>query len=83
MPEPEPVPVAAYERRAQLRRERTRLVGELHRRDGTGHREINAWLNRASGIARVEEATIKQLEHSVGALARELARGKRATAWAR
>jgi superfamily II DNA or RNA helicase len=76
-PAPEPAPVAAFERRAGLRRERTELVGELHRRDGREHREINAWLNRAIGVGRVEEASIKQLEQSVRLLARELARNAR------
>jgi superfamily II DNA or RNA helicase len=73
-PDHEAVPQAAFEQRARLRSERTRLVGELHRRKGLGHREINAWLNRAVGIARVEDATIKQLERSVNALANELDR---------
>jgi superfamily II DNA or RNA helicase len=80
VPEPVPVPVAAFEQRTELRRERTRLVGELHRRDGLGHREINAWLNRKVGVTRVEEATIKQLEQSIRALAKELDRGGRPSA---
>ncbi len=83
-PEPEPTsppaPAAAFEQRAELRGERTRLVGELHRRGRLGHREINAWLNRAVGVGRVEEATIKQLEHSIRLLAKELNRGGSATA---
>jgi hypothetical protein len=72
--EPEPAPVAAFERREELRRERSRLVGELHRRDGLSHREINAWLNRTVGLARVNDATIPQLERSVRALVKELTR---------
>ena len=32
-----------------LRDERHRLVSEVRRRDGTSHREINAWLNRKVG----------------------------------
>ena len=72
---PEPAPVAAFERQAQLRQERSRLVAELHRRDGRGHREINAWVNRTVGLERVETASIKQLERSIQALTRELARG--------
>ncbi len=79
-PEPTRTPVAAFERRAQLRRERSRLVGELHRRDGLSHREINAWLNRTVGLERVDDATIQQLERSVGALVKELTRGSRARA---
>lgn len=79
-PEPEPAPIAAFERRAELRRERTRLVGELARRNGRSHREINAWLNRAVGLARVDDATIPQLERSVRALVKELTRGTRGRA---
>jgi superfamily II DNA or RNA helicase len=55
----------AFERRAMLRSERSRLVSEVTRRDGTNHREINAWLNRKLGIASVEKATLAQLERSV------------------
>jgi hypothetical protein len=62
----------AFERRADLRAERSRLVADLHRRDGRSHREINAWLNRAVGVDRVESATIPQLERSIAALVKEL-----------
>jgi hypothetical protein len=79
-PEPEAIPVAAFERRAALRQERSRLVGELHRRDGRSHREINAWLNRAVGVERVDTASIQQLERSVAALVRELTRSSRRAA---
>ncbi|MGH2904692.1 MAG: DEAD/DEAH box helicase [Solirubrobacteraceae bacterium] len=65
-------PAAAFERRADLRAERSRLVADLHRRDGRGHREINAWLNRTVGVDRVESATIPQLERSIAALVKEL-----------
>jgi hypothetical protein len=68
--------VAAFERREGLRQERSRLVGELHRHDGRSHREINAWVNRAVGLERVEKASIQQLERSIKALARELARSR-------
>jgi superfamily II DNA or RNA helicase len=80
---PAPAPLAAFEQRAELRQERSRLVGELHRRDGRSHREINAWLNRTVGLQRVDDATIPQLERSVRALVKELTRGKRAGAGAR
>jgi superfamily II DNA or RNA helicase len=73
-PPPEEAPVAAFERREGLRRERSRLVAELHRQDGRSHREINAWLNRTVGVDRVEKATIQQLQRSIDALARELSR---------
>jgi hypothetical protein len=62
----------AYERRAQLRVERHRLVSDLRRRDGTSHREINAWLNRRLGVSSVEEATLSQLERSVELLVARL-----------
>jgi superfamily II DNA or RNA helicase len=72
-PEPEPQPeLPAYERRAQLRVERHRLVSDLRRRDGTSHREINAWLNRRLGVSSVEEATLSQLERSVELLVARL-----------
>jgi superfamily II DNA or RNA helicase len=76
----ESAPRAAFEQRAELRRERSRLVGELARRDGRSHREINAWLNRVVGLQRVGDATIQQLERSVTALVKELTRGKRSGA---
>ncbi len=71
---PEPVPRARFERRSDLRQERSRLVAELHRRDGRSHREINAWLNRTVGVERVDSASIEQLERSVATLVRELTR---------
>jgi superfamily II DNA or RNA helicase len=78
---PEAAPIAAFERRAELRLQRSRLVAELHRRDGRSHREINAWVNRATGVERVDAASIQQLERSIEALVRELTRAsRRATA---
>jgi superfamily II DNA or RNA helicase len=78
----QPAPVAAFQRRDDLRHERSRLVAELHRRDGRSHREINAWLNRAVGLQRVEEASIRQLERSIEALTQELLRNRRRAATA-
>ncbi len=49
----------------------------MQRSEGMSHREINAWLNRTVGIARVEDATISQLERSVQTLSRELERRSR------
>ena len=83
---PEPVPVAerlagtrdaqaerpAFERRAQLRAKRHRLVAELARDWRTGQREVNARLNRELGIDSVAKATLEQLEHSVAWLDRKL-----------
>jgi superfamily II DNA or RNA helicase len=82
-PPPPPVedaqPAPLFERRSDLRRERSRLVAEIHRHDGRGHREINAWVNRAVGVERVESASVKQLQRSIEALERELKRSQRAT----
>ena len=64
--------VPAFERRALLRSERHRLVSEVRRRDGSSHREINAWLNRRLGIASVEKATLDDLERSIALLERKL-----------
>jgi superfamily II DNA or RNA helicase len=64
--------VPSFERRARLRDERHRLVSEVRRRDGTSHREINAWLNRRLGIASVEQASVKDLERSVELLVEKL-----------
>ena len=75
-PEEEPQPVAMFERRADLRKERSRLVAELHRRAGLTHREINAWLNLKVGVERVESASVKQLQRSIEALEKELKRGR-------
>ncbi len=75
--EEQPPPIAAFERREGLRERRRELVAELQRRDGRPHREINAWLNRAVGVRRVESATIEQLERSVETLLKELTRRRR------
>jgi superfamily II DNA or RNA helicase len=64
--------VPAFERRAQLREERHRLVSEVRQRDGTSHRETNAWLNHKLGIASVEQATLADLERSVDLLVKRL-----------
>ncbi len=76
----EPAPPAAFERREGLRLERSRLVSELQRRGRGSHREINAWVNRAVGIDRVEQASIRQLERSIDTLTRELLRSSRRAA---
>lgn len=70
-------PRAAFERRANLRAERSRLVADLQRRGGGSHREINAWLNRVTGVERVESASVAQLERSVERLVKELTRRSR------
>ncbi|MBV9804361.1 MAG: DEAD/DEAH box helicase family protein [Solirubrobacterales bacterium] len=62
----------AFEQRARLRNERHRLVSELTRRDGSSHREVNAWVNRKLGISSVEHATLDDLERSVELLVGKL-----------
>jgi superfamily II DNA or RNA helicase len=65
--------LSAFERRAILREKRHRLVADLGRRDRRPHREINAWLNQAVGVTRVEDATIEQLEQAIDLLLDALA----------
>ena len=70
---PEPVSGPSnFERRATLRAERHRLVSELRRLDGRSHREINAWVNKATKVQRVEDATIDQLQRSIELLVETL-----------
>jgi superfamily II DNA or RNA helicase len=76
----ERAPMAAFERRARLREERRRLVGDLAKRSGSNHREINAWVNREVGVGRVESASIEQLERTIEKLVRELTRHSRRAA---
>jgi superfamily II DNA or RNA helicase len=65
--------LSAFERRTILRDKRHRLVGDLGRRDRRPHAEINAWLNAAVGVTRVEDATLDQLEESIDMLLDALA----------
>lgn len=76
-PEPGRTGPTAFERRALLRDKRHTLVSELRRRDGRAQREINAWLNREVGVARVADATIEQLERSCALLLDELTGARR------
>ncbi len=71
---PDPAGLPAYERRAILRDKRKRLVGELSRRDRRSHAEINAWLNRETGVVRVGDATLEQLDRSCELLLKALTR---------
>jgi superfamily II DNA or RNA helicase len=66
----------AFERRALLRDKRHRLVSDLRRTDGRTHAEINAWLNRATGITRVDDASIDQLQRSIDLLLDTLSHGR-------
>jgi superfamily II DNA or RNA helicase len=80
VPEPVPVPAAAsakeamplFERRAQLRAKRHKLVSELARDRRIRHSDVNAEVNRAIGIDSVGRATIEQLERSIVWLDRAL-----------
>lgn len=71
-------PVPAFLRRKELRARRHRLIGDLARKRGWTHREANMWVNERTGVERVEEATIDQLERSCEALSTELFRPARA-----
>ncbi|MDQ3769688.1 MAG: hypothetical protein M3370_09485, partial [Actinomycetota bacterium] len=72
--DPDDAHVPAYERRARLRDKRHALVGQLRREDGRSHREINAWLNRATAISRVDDASLDQLQACIDLLLKELDR---------
>ena len=50
----------------QLRDANARAARELARRTGLTHAEVNAELNRRSGLRRVSEATLAQLEARLG-----------------
>jgi superfamily II DNA or RNA helicase len=80
LPPPEPAPVAAFERRTQLREERRRLVADLAARSRSSHREVNAWINREVGVTRVESASIEQLQRSIDKLVSALTRQSRRAA---
>ena len=68
----EPERESAYATRERLRGERSRLVGDVARRTGKSHREIQARINRATRARSVSSATIDQLERGNEMLRREL-----------
>jgi superfamily II DNA or RNA helicase len=70
-------PLSAFERRAQLRKERHELVANLRRLDGRSHAEINGAMNRTLGIGSVQKATIAELEKSIELLRKELEKTSR------
>jgi superfamily II DNA or RNA helicase len=70
--EREPERESAYAARERLRAERSRLVGDLARRTNKSHREIQARINRDTGVRSVASATIEQLERGNAILRREL-----------
>ncbi len=68
-----PVPaMPAYQRRRMLREKRHGLVNDLRRRNGGSPQEINAWLNRETGVKKVGDASIEQLETSIELLMKAL-----------
>jgi hypothetical protein len=75
--EPGEPEMPAFERRALLRDKRHRLVSDLRRIEGSSHAEINRWLNRSTGIQRVDDASISQLERSVDLLLERLSGPRR------
>lgn len=67
LPTPEPEPASAAmasprSRRRRLREQNSACVRSLVHRTRLGHAEVNAELNRRSGIARITQATAAQLE---------------------
>ena len=66
-----------YARRAGLRKERQKLVGSLRRITGEPFTQINARINTKAGVARVEAATVEQLERSISLLLDELTAASR------
>ena len=55
------------EEKERLRERNADLVAALVRRTGRTHPQVNAELNRMSGIGRVTEATIEQLQKRLSA----------------
>ena len=66
-----------YARRAGLRTERQKLVGSLRRMTGEPFGQINARVNAKAGVTRVEDATVAELERSIGLLLDELTAASR------
>ncbi|MEA2192644.1 MAG: hypothetical protein QOI73_2765, partial [Solirubrobacteraceae bacterium] len=64
----------AFKQRSRLRDKRHGLVRTLAGFQGSSHREVNTWLNRATGVGSVADASIEQLERSVEMLLGELDR---------
>jgi superfamily II DNA or RNA helicase len=71
-PEPDVHALPLHEQRRLLRDKRKRLVAEVRRQDGRSYPEINGWLNRETGAATVDKATIEQLERSIELLLKQL-----------
>jgi superfamily II DNA or RNA helicase len=79
-PEPEPTPASppgtrsARSKRRELRERNSACVRSLVRVTRKGHADINAELNRQSGVRRVTEASVSQLERRLKIAERWLAR---------
>jgi hypothetical protein len=71
--EGEPV-LTRREEKKQLRDATAKVARELARRAGLTHAQVNAELNRLSGVQRVSEATVAQLERRFVAADRWLAK---------
>jgi hypothetical protein len=69
----EPV-LTRREEKKQLRDATAKVARELARRAGLTHAQVNAELNRLSGVQRVSEATVAQLERRYVAADRWLAK---------
>jgi len=54
------------EHKAHLRLENSERARDIARRTGLSHAQVNAELNRLSGVGRVSEATVVQLERRIG-----------------
>ncbi|MCG5053578.1 MAG: DEAD/DEAH box helicase [Myxococcales bacterium] len=72
LPDPEPLPPAApvvgpLAKRRDLREKNSAVVRELVHLTGRRHADVNSDLNRKSGIKRISEASIRQLEKRLAA----------------
>lgn len=54
-----------YARREALRKQRHELVSSLSRKTGQSQAQINGEINQALGIARVQDASLEELERAV------------------
>jgi len=63
--------ISALARRRQLREQNSAVIADLVHVTGKSHATLNAELNRRSGIRRISEATVRQLERRLE-LARRL-----------
>jgi hypothetical protein len=72
--EPAAPGVTRREEKRRLRDENAAVARELVRRARSSHAQVNAELNRLSGVGKVSEATIEQLERRLAAADRWLAK---------